>query len=81
MEKSNHIKNKKGLNSKVHLIVHEHGMPINFVATEVTRYPKTLDAFIVFIFVRYVFMLFKFSFYLYFLSCRHCLIKTAINLF
>ena len=30
---SNHIKNKRGINSKIHLVVNEYGIPINFIVT------------------------------------------------
>ena len=32
--KSNHIKNKRGINSKIHLVVNEYGIPINFIVTD-----------------------------------------------
>ena len=32
-KKSSHIKDKRGLNSKIHLVADEYGMPINFIVT------------------------------------------------
>ena len=33
----NHIKNKRGLNLKIHLVVNEYVMPINFIVTDGSR--------------------------------------------
>ena len=35
--KSGYIKDKKGLNAKIHLAVYERGMPVKFIVTERTR--------------------------------------------
>ena len=53
---SSYIKDKRGLNSKIHLAVNERGMPVKFIVTEGTRADckeainllKNLDAKLVF---------------------------------
>ena len=54
--KSSYIKDKRGLNSKIHLAINERGLPVKFIVTEGTRADckeainllKNLDAKLVF---------------------------------
>ena len=55
--KAGHVQNKRGLNTKIHLAVDAHGMPVRILITDcflvlkrwrgiAARYAKTSDAFI-----------------------------------